>query len=179
MRSKSIGDGNLALGASAGRSLTSGTNNIYMRHPGVATESNTIRIGDIAHSRTFLAGVRGRTTSVSNAVGVVIDSNGQLGTVNSSERSKTNIQDMDEASHRLLELRPVTYRYKQDSEAGNGTLEYGLIAEEVDKVYPGLVARDNDGNIETVQYHKLTPMLLNEVKRLNVSLREAQNTLQI
>ena len=79
---------------------------------------------------------------------------------------------MNEVSRRLLELRPVIYRYKHESEANNATLEYGLIAEEVDKVYPDLVAHDNDGNIETVQYHKLTPMLLNEVKRLNVSLQE-------
>jgi predicted ribosome quality control (RQC) complex YloA/Tae2 family protein len=138
----------------------------------VAVESNTIRIGDIAHSRTFLAGVRGRTTGTANAVAVVIDSNGKLGTLNSSERFKTDIQDMNEGSLRLLELRPVTYRYKQDSEVGNDTVEYGLIAEEIDKVYPDLVAHDHDGSIETVRYHKLTPMLLNEVKRLDVLLRE-------
>jgi Chaperone of endosialidase len=155
----------------AGFNLTAGDNNIYLRNAGVATESNTIRIGNPAHTHTFLAGVRGTTTGAANAVAVVIDSNGQLGTISSSERFKKDIKDMDESSHKLLELRPVTYHYKQASEDGSNPLEYGLIAEEVAKVYPDLVAYGADGKIETVQYHKLTPMLLNEVKHLNASLQ--------
>lgn len=74
---------------------------------------------------------------------------------------------MDTASRQLLELRPVTYHYKQISEDGSNPLEYGLIAEEVAKINPDLVAYGADGKIETVQYHKLTPMLVNEVKHLN------------
>jgi hypothetical protein len=102
---------------------------------------------------------------------VFIDINGQLGTIKSSQRYKKDIHDMDESSRRLLELRPVTYHYKELSEDGSNPLEYGLIAEEVAKVYPDLVAYGADGKIETVQYHKLTPMLVNEVQRLNTLLQ--------
>lgn len=172
LANKSTGSNNLALGQSAGRSLTTGNNNIYLSNAGVAAESSTIRIGNSSnHTRAFMSGVRGRRTGVANAVAVVIDSNGQLGTISSSERFKKDIHDMDETSRRLLELRPVTYRYKGLSEDGSNPLEYGLIAEEVAKIYPDLVAYDADGKIETVQYHKLTPMLVNEVKRLNTLLQ--------
>ena len=160
------GGNNLALGINAGINLTDGSNNIYLRNPGAVIESDTIRIGNANHSRAFLAGVHGKATSLANAVTVFIDSKGQLGTLNSSERYKKDIRNMDNASRRLLELRPVTYRYKQASEDGSNPLEYGLIAEEVAKVYPDLVVYGADGKVETVQYHKLTPMLVNEVQRL-------------
>ena len=81
---------------------------------------------------------------------------------------------MNDSSHRLLELRPVTYHYKQASEDGSNPLEYGLIAEEVAKVYPDLVVYGADGKVETVQYQKLTPMLVNEVKRLDSVLQAAK-----
>ena len=97
---------------------------------------------------------------------VFIDSKGQLGTLNSSRRFKQDIRDMDEASRRLYELRPVTFQYRRLSGEEGRPLEYGLIAEEVAKVYPDLVAYDAHGQIEAVQYHKLTPMLLNKVQRL-------------
>jgi trimeric autotransporter adhesin len=165
---KSVGNFNLALGYQAGFNLTSGGNNIYLSNIGIAAESSTIRIGTSTNqTRTFMAGVRGIRTGLANAVAVVIDSNGQLGTLNSSARFKKDIHDMDTASRQLLELRPVTYHYKQISEDGSNPLEYGLIAEEVAKINPDLVAYGADGKIETVQYHKLTPMLVNEVKHLN------------
>jgi hypothetical protein len=104
---------------------------------------------------------------VANAVQVLIDSNGQLGTLNSSRRFKEDIRDMAERSRRLFDLWPVTFHYKEPTDDGTKPLEYGLIAEEVAQVYPDLVAYGADGHIETVQYHKLTPMLLNELQRLN------------
>ena len=173
---KTTGSNNLALGQNAGKNLTAGNNNIYLSNVGAVTESATIRIGNATnHSRTFIAGVRGKSTGTRNAVAVVIDSNGQLGTINSSERFKKDIQDMNIASRRLLQLRPVTYHYKEPADDGTNPLEYGLIAEEVAKVYPDLVAYDADGNIETVQYHKLTPMLVNEVQHLNELLKTEKN----
>ena len=158
---------NLALGHAAGIKLLGGDNNIYLMHPGPAAgvESNTIRVGT-NHTRTFIAGIRGKTIG-GNAVQVMIDRNGRLGTVVSSARYKKDIQDMNDASHKLLQLRPVTYRYKEPDESGANPIEYGLIAEEVSKVYPDLVAYGADGQIETVQYQKLTPMLLNEVQHMN------------
>ena len=101
------------------------------------------------------------TTALSNAVPVVIDGNGQLGTVNSSIRFKEDVQDMGELTSRIYGLRPVTLRYKVQP----GAVLVGLIAEEVDTVLPGLVVRDNDGQIQTVAYQDLAPMLLNELQK--------------
>lgn len=102
------------------------------------------------------------TTGSNDAVNVVIDSNGQLGTISSSRRFKDTIADMDDASNALMKLRPVTFRYKSDK---GRALHYGLIAEEVAEVYPGLVAKAADGQVEAVMYQFLPPMLLNEYQK--------------
>jgi hypothetical protein len=88
-----------------------------------------------------------------------------LGTINSSRRFKEDIQDLGDASSRLLQLRPVSYRYKQQYSDGSKPIDYGLIAEEVEAVYPDMVAKDKDGEVQSVQYHKLIPLLLNELKK--------------
>ncbi len=94
-----------------------------------------------------------------DAVPVVIDSAGQLGTVSSSARFKDEIKPMDKASETILGLKPVTFHYKSDN---TGTAQFGLIAEEVAKVNPDLVVRDDDGQIYTVRYDAVNAMLLNE-----------------
>jgi hypothetical protein len=92
---------------------------------------------------------------------VFINSAGQLGTVVSSARYKRDIQTMGENSQGLYHLRPITFRYKQDPQ---GARQYGLLAEEVAKVYPELIVRGSKGEVESVQYHQLIPMLLNELQ---------------
>lgn len=161
---------NVALGYLAGWNKLTGDRNIYLGYSvgfGAGnTESNTIRIGDAGfYSRFFAGGVRGVTTGTADAVSVMIDSSGQLGTVNSSRRYKEDIQDMGEASTALMKLRPVTYRYTQAYADGSKPRDYGLIAEEVEQVYPDLVAHLKNGEVETVQYHKINAMLLNEVQK--------------
>lgn len=173
---------NIAIGPSAGGDKLSGDRNIYLGYGtgGFAgnTESNTIRIGDSnngygsAYSRFFAGGIRGVTTALSDAVAVVIDSSGQLGTINSSRRYKEDIRDMGEASSGLMRLRPVTYRYTQAYADGSRPLDYGLIAEEVEQVYPDLVAHLQNGEVETVQYHKVNAMLLNEVQKQHRRIEE-------
>ena len=164
------GGASVAIGTNAGRRKISGSYNLYLGY-GVGdeaanTESNTVRVGDnFLYTRFFVGGVRGITTGQSNAVAVVIDSNGQLGTINSSRRYKEDIQDMGEASSGLMRLRPVTYRYQQPYADGSMPIDYGLIAEEVEQVYPDLVAHLAGGEVETVQYHKINAMLLNEVQK--------------
>ena len=101
-----------------------------------------------------------------------MSASGQLGVAASSRRFKEDIHDMGPASQRLLALRPVTFRYKQPTADGTKPVQYGLIAEEVAEVYPDLVVYDKDGQVQTVQYHKLVPMLLNELQR------EHKNNLQ-
>jgi Chaperone of endosialidase len=160
------GSNNTAIGYLAGTNQTSGGNNIYIASHGFAGESDTIRIGSSGvQGRAFVVGVRGVTTGNSNAIPVVIDSAGQLGTVSSSRRVKDDIVDMDAASSELMNLRPVTFHYKSDHDPAGRTLQYGLVAEEVAAIDPGLVAHSADGSIETVMYQFLPPMLLNEYQK--------------
>ena len=107
-----------------------------------------------------------------------INSFGQLGTVQSSRRYKEDIQDMADASSALLRLRPVTFRYKKPSDDGSKPVQYGLIAEEVAEVYPDLVARSADGQIETVKYQLLDPMLLNELQKQHATITAQQEQIR-
>ena len=160
------GNNNIALGVNAGRNVTEGSDNIHIGSQGSARDSSGIWIGTPGtQSACFVAGVRSVTTSQNDAIPVVIDSNGQLGTVNSSRRFKEDIQDMGEASRGLLHLRPVAFRYQKPFADGSKPMQYGLIAEEVAEVYPDLVARSADGQIEAVKYQVLDAMLLNELQR--------------
>ena len=153
------GSNNVLLGFSAGRFLTNGSNNIDIGNPGVAGESNTIRIGQVGTgTATFIAGING--TAVAGGVTVLVNSNGQLGTMISSERFKDAIEPMDKASESILELKPVTFRYKQELDP-HAIPQFGLVAEQVEKVNPDLVARDAQGKPYTVRYEAVNAMLLN------------------
>lgn len=161
------GSSNIAVGANAGHNLTTGGGNIYLGSAGgAATESRTMRLGG-GQTRTFIAGIVNAHVTGKQ---VFITSSGQLGTMASSARYKRDIQTMGDRSRRLFQLRPVTFRYKSDPQ---GERQYGLIAEEVAKVYPELVTKGEDGKVESVQYHELIPMLLNEVQHEQQAL-EAQ-----
>jgi hypothetical protein len=156
----STGSNNIALGTNAGSSLTTGNNNIDIGAPGVAGESNTIRIGRVGvHKSAYLRGISGAT--VASGVTVIVDTNGHLGTVQSSARFKDEIKPMDKTSEAILALKPVTFRYKKDLDP-EGIPQFGLVAEEVEKVNPDLVARDEDGKVTTVRYEAVNAMLLNE-----------------
>jgi hypothetical protein len=111
-----------------------------------------------------LSGVNGNLLSALTSLPVYITSGGALGVVGSSARFKEGIRDMRDESAGLLSLRPVRFRYRRDIDP-SGADQYGLIAEEVARVYPELVAYDDDGRPYTVRYEVLTPMLLNEVQR--------------
>lgn len=172
LSSQTTGNNNLALGYRAGTNQTTGSYNIYLANDGVAAEGYTTRIGS-SQTAAYIAGMYAQSTAdAASSVTVYVDKNGKLGTLMSSQRYKENIQDMGNASERILNLRPVTYFYKQAATDGSKPLEYGLIAEEVAKVYPDLVVHGKEGQIETVQYHKLIPMLLNELQRLNHEVQQ-------
>ncbi len=166
------GSYNTFLGQSAGLNVTTGNYNIIIENAGLASDTSVIRIGDFNQNRAFIAGIRGVATGVSNAVEVVIDSNGQLGTINSSRRFKNDIADMGDISSGLMKLRPVTFHYKQPSADGIERLEYGLIAEEVATVYPEAVTYTPTGETETIQYHKINAMMLNEIQRQHRTIQE-------
>ena len=160
LQNNTTGGFNIAIGANAGLHLTTGSNNIDLGNRGVTGESNTIRIGtEGTQQAAFIAGING--TAVPTGVGVVIDSNGQLGTIVSSARFKEGIKPMDKASEAILSFQPVTFCYKKELDP-NGVPQFGLVAEEVDKVSPDLVARDPKGKPYTVRYEAVNAMLLNE-----------------
>jgi hypothetical protein len=170
MYGNTSGSNNIAVGYGAGSNLTTGSNNLDIGNPGVAAESNTIRIGIQGRQHaTYIAGI---FPALVTGDAVVVSNTGRLGVVKSSARYKRDIHNMDAVSNNLLKLRPVTFRYKDDS---TGTRQYGLIAEEVARLYPELVTVGADGQVETVHYHEFIPMLLNELQK-QAGVLEKQNT---
>jgi hypothetical protein len=179
------GNANTTLGYKAGYNA-SGSSNVLINSTGVGGESNVLRIGQslasgdppfAEHSldKAFIQGIRSRTTDINDAIPVVIDSNGQLGTASSSRRLKQDVRDVGELADRLLELRPVAFRYKQHVATDPDTAEqFGLIAEEVAEVLPALVVFDAEGRPETVKYHLLASLLLGEVQRLEERVAELE-----
>jgi trimeric autotransporter adhesin len=158
------GHDNTFLGPNSGYFNTTGSYNIYLANLGSGTENNTIRIGDSNLQNTaYIAGIYGVTSG--SGVPVYINSNGQLGTQTSSQVYKEQVRDMGDSTSALMKLRPVTFLYKPEYDKGERTLQYGLIAEEVAKVYPDLVAYNPDGTPYTVRYQFLSSMLLNEVQK--------------
>ncbi len=172
------GNFNIGIGTAAGQTLTTGGFNIMIGSIGAATDNATIRLGEPGvQTRTFVAGVRGIQTDDSDVQPVLVSGTGQLGTVASSQRFKQNIHDMGDASRRLLDLRPVSFEYIQPNSRGDHPLQYGLIAEEVAKAFPELAIVDSTGQAETVRYHILPVLLLNEVQRQAKELAELRQLL--
>jgi hypothetical protein len=159
-QSGTTGSNNIAVGYEAGYNLTTGLNNIEIGNKGLSSDHNMIKIGvEGLQAKTFIAGIY--KTSVSGSA-VMVNSSGQLGVVVSSERFKTDIAPMGSLTADLQALRPVKFHLKTDP---HGSVQYGLIAEEVAKVYPELVIRDETGRIDGVRYDELAPMLLNEMQK--------------
>jgi len=166
------GSYNIALGFNAGYNQTTGNDNIYIANPGVADESQTLRLGaqgtaGVQGSGILSAYVAGVATSQVTGSAVYVTPDGQLGVLASSERFKTDVETMGAASEKIAQLRPVTFKLKTDP---RGTRQYGLIAEEVGKVYPELVIHGADGRIDGVRYEELAPMLLNVVQQQQAQL---------
>jgi Chaperone of endosialidase len=173
--SNTTGSFNIALGFSAGSNLTTGDNNIDIGSTGATGESGTIRIGaGGSQTRAFIAGIRGVTTGNADAIPVLIDSVGQLGTMSSSRRFKDDIRPMDKASEAVLALKPVTFHYKSDK---TNRPEFGLIAEDVAAVNHDLVVRDDNGEIYTVRYDAVNAMLLNEFLKEHRKNEEQERTI--
>ena len=168
------GSNNIAVGFFAGGSLTTGNNNVDIGAAGFAGESNTIRIGRPGtQTKTFIAGISGATVT---GTAVVVNGSGQLGVAPSSQRFKQNIQPMGDASDTLLKLRPVTFEYKPEVDP-KGVSQFGLVAEQVEKVNPDLVARDEQGKPYTVRYEAVNAMLLNEFLKEHKKVEEQQATI--
>lgn len=171
------GSFNTAVGRKSGFNYAGAeSNNVILGCSfGTVGESNIMRLGNdgsiggTTTAKSFISGVRGVTTDVNDAVAVLIDSAGQLGTTSSSLRYKDNVQDMGNASSNIMHLRPVTFNYKKSK-----AMQYGLIAEDVALVMPRLAVMDSEGNPETVKYHELPQLLLNELIKLEKRVKELE-----
>jgi len=147
----------------------------------ITTANNTICIGsqvsgaNISNS-CFIGNIRGVPTGIGDAISVIIDSNGQLGTLSSSRRFKKDIKPMDEASQAILALKPVTFHYKSHKDT---TPQFGLIAEEVAEANPDLVVRDEKGEIYTVRYDAVNAMLLNEFLKEHCKVEELEKGMRV
>jgi Chaperone of endosialidase len=169
----SSGNNNIALGFHAGGNLTTGNNNIDIGAFGVADEQNTIRIGvQGTHTAAHMAGIFGQTAS--GGIGVFINNDGKLGTTTSSERFKEEIKPTETASESLYALRPVVFRYKKEIDSA-GTPQFGLVAEDVEKVNPDLIVRDEEGQPYSVRYDQVNAMLLNEFLKEHRKNEEQQS----
>src|SRR5262249_31418606 len=169
------GSNNIALGIQAGLNLSTGDNNIDIGNKGVKAEASTIRIGTKEiQTATFIAGISGKTAS--GGVAVYVNANGKLGTTVSSARFKEQIKPMDKTSEAIHALKPVTFRYKQELDP-EGIPQFGLVAEDVEKVNPDLVARDDQGKVCTVRYEAVNAMLLNEFLKEHRKVQEQEATI--
>ncbi len=169
------GSNNTALGSNAGLALTTGSDNIDIGNPGLAGESAKIRIGTRGtHNSAFIAGIYGATLAGGTAV--MVDNKGHLGTITSSECYKRNIKPMDEASEAILALKPVTFRYKPELDP-EAIPQFGLVAEQVEKVNRDLVSRDEEGKPYTVRYEAVNAMLLNEFLKEHRKVEEQGATI--
>ncbi|MEP6710039.1 MAG: tail fiber domain-containing protein [Verrucomicrobiota bacterium] len=172
LTNNTTGFNNIALGANAGANVTTGQDNIHIGNLGVAGDTRRIRIGTKGtQTATLVAGIYGKT--VASGVSVIIGSNGLLGTVQSSARFKEAIKPMEKTSEAILQLEPVTFRYKHELDP-EGIPQFGLIAEEVEKVNPALVARDEEGKVYTVRYEAVNAMLLNEFLKEHRKVQELE-----
>ena len=181
--SNTTGDRNTASGDAALFNSTTGIGNAalgFAAGSAVTTASNVICIGanvtgaNVSNS-CFIGNIRDVTTTMGDAIPVVIDSAGQLGTTSSSQRFKKEIKPMDQASEAILALKPVTFRYKSDNTA---TPQFGLIAEEVAAVNPDLVVHDGKGEIYTVRYEAVNAMLLNEFLKQHRKVEQQERKIQ-
>ena len=170
-----LGSWNIAIGYQAGYAITNGNYNIDIGSNGTSSDSGVIRIGASgSQATTYIAGIV--NTTVSGAP-VVINSNGQLGTQTSSARFKEQIEDMGEASDALFKLRPVVFRYRSGAVDLPSSLQYGLIAEEVEKVYPELVLHDQNKQPFALAYQELPSLLLNELQKQRRTIEQQKSKL--
>ena len=167
------GAGNTALGQSAGGNLTTGDNNICIDSLAIAGDAGVIRIGSNLTNGTYIAGISGVT--VSGGTAVFVSANGQLGTNASSARFKEEIKPMNKASEAILALKPVSFRYKKEIDP-HGVPQFGLVAEDVDKVNRDLVVRDEEGKPYSVRYEQVNAMLLNEFLKEHQTVQELKTT---
>jgi hypothetical protein len=165
LQSNTTGNFNTASGFAALTGNTTGSFNTAVGQiagAGVTTASNVICIGAAGQNVSnscYIGQIFDQLSPSGTAAFVNLD--GKLGTTVSSRRFKDDIKPMDKTSEAILALRPVTFRYKKEFDP-TGIAQFGLVAEDVEKVNPDLVVRDKEGKSYSVRYDQVNAMLLNE-----------------
>jgi hypothetical protein len=179
LQNNQAGSNNVAIGFNAGSNLTNGHYNIMIGAAtnGLAADNGVIRIGSNIQTKAFMSGIYGQTTGGAG-IAVYIDNNGQLGTNPSSGRFKEQIEELN-SGDQIYSLRPVSFRYRNELFHVDSSLQYGLIAEEVEKINPNLVAYGKDGEVFTVRYQFLTPLLIAALQKERRQNEELRNKMQI
>jgi hypothetical protein len=162
LRFNTTGTDNAALGGGAGQNIT-GSGNVCIGVIGVAGVSDTTWIRNVY-------------SSVATARAVYVNSDNKIGTLASSRRFKEEIKPMEKASEVLFALKPVSFRYKKEFDAGRAPM-FGLIAEEVEQVDPDLVSRNEKGEVQTVRYEQINAMLLNEFLKEHQKVQQQAATI--
>jgi Chaperone of endosialidase len=180
LTSNTTGGANEAIGDGALHQNTTGNNNIAV---GVEAGVNVTDAGHVICIGTaganlsgtcFIGNIFGATSALGTSV--LINSDGQLGTMTSSERFKERIKPMEQASDALFALKPVTFRYKREIDAQQ-VPQFGLVAEDVEKVNPDLVVRDKEGKPYSVRYEAVNAMLLNEFLKEHKKVEQLESTI--
>src|SRR5579884_1591628 len=178
-----IGSFNTAIGGGALDANTTGSGNTGIglnAGVGIVTADNVTAIGagvfaaDVSNT-TWIANIFGVSTINTTTAPVIVSQDGQLGTISSSARFKKDIADMGKSSEAILSLRPVTFHYKSDA---NAVAQFGLIAEEVEKVDPDLIIRDKEGKPYSVRYEAVNAMLLNEFLKAHKKVEQQAQQIQ-
>jgi uncharacterized coiled-coil protein SlyX len=177
-----IGSFNTATGYGALSSNTTGNTNIALGFGAglnVITANNVICIGangNNVDNACYIGQIFGATSF--NGVAVFVNSSGRLGTMTSSKRFKEHIKPMDNASEALYSLKPVSFRYKKQVDPeGTSAMQFGLVAEDVEKVNPDLVVWDKEGKPYSVRYDQVNAMLLNEFLKEHKTVQEQGATI--
>ena len=181
LTSVTSGNRNAAIGDEAGNTITTGNGNTCLGADtclNVVTASGVTCIGQAVggadvNGTTWVANTFGVTTQSATTMPVIVSNNGQLGTAASSERFKHDIKPMAKTSEAILALKPVTFHYKNDT---SDTPQFGLVAEEVAKVNPDLIVRDDKGEIYSVRYDAVNAMLLNEFLKEHKRVQELRSS---
>jgi hypothetical protein len=173
LENDTTGGGNIAVGVRAGSSIVTGNSNIHIGNSGLPGDSETMRIGQF-QTATYIAGISGQTAS--GGAAVFVNTDGKLGTLTSSARFKTDIKSMDKTSEAILSLKPVTFRYKKEVDTQR-IPQFGLVAEDVEKVNPDLVVRDGEGKVYSVRYEAINAMLLNEFLKEHKKVEQLEGTI--
>jgi hypothetical protein len=182
------GSNNVAVGWRSGDGLTTGDGNTFIgtragdfEGPDVSnviclgTRCDTQAAGQTSDDRTYIGNIYGVAVGGPfPSLPVIVDQDGQLGTMNSSARFKKDIKPMDQASEDLLKLKPVTFHYKGRDNKNDLTPQFGLIAEDVEQVNRDLVVYGKDGKVWSVRYDAVNVLLLNEFLKEHKKVDEQQ-----